>query len=170
MLAQSLASRADAQGDLETAAEQAWIYGVMLIENANARKNSLALVPPNQLRHARELTTPKTQSVTAPNNDTLYSRAWIDLNGGPVTLSMPKTGSRYISYHFMDMYGNSFAILGTRTTGGEAHRVTLVGPRHNTTDPLAVRSPTPWVWLLIRTLIDGDEDLQVFYTKKKGIT
>ena len=170
LLAQGLASRAAARGDaLATAAEQAWIYGVMLIENANARKNSLALVPANQLRHARVLTTPATQSVTAPNNDTLYSRAWIDLNGGPVTLDLPKTGSRYLSYHFMDMYGNSFAILGTRTTGGEAHRVTLVGPMQETSDPLAVRSPTPWVWLLIRTLIDGDEDLPAANAIQDGI-
>ena len=170
LLAGGLGGQASAQGGLEAAAAEAWIYGVMLIENANARKNSVALVPVNQLRHARALTTPATQSVTAPNNDTLYSRAWIDLNGGPVTLAMPKTGSRYISYHFMDMYGNSFAILGSRTTGGEAHRVTLVGPRHETSDPLAVRSPTPWVWLLIRTLIDGDEDLPAAHAIQDAIT
>jgi hypothetical protein len=59
----------------------------------------------------------------------------------------------------MDMYGNNFAILGTRTTGGEAHTVTLVGPNAANTDPLALRATTPWVWLLIRTLIDGDADL-----------
>jgi hypothetical protein len=58
----------------------------------------------------------------------------------------------------MDMYGTNFAILGTRTTGGAARRVTLVGPKDVSNDPLAIRSPTRWVWLLIRTLIDGEAD------------
>lgn len=142
--------------DLESAATEAWIYGLMLIENANARSTTDA--PTNTLLHAYELTSVKTQFVTTPNNDTLYSRAWIDLNGGPVTLDMPAAGKRYMSYAFMDMYGTNFAILGTRTTGGSAQRVTLVGPNHASNDPLAIRSPTPWVWLLIRTLIDGEAD------------
>jgi len=143
--------------DLEDAAAEAWIYGVMLIENAQSR-SSAAPAPPNTLIHAYELTTVKTQWVTTPNNDTLYSRAWIDLNGGPVTLEMPASGERYVSYAFMDMYGTNFAILGARTTGREARKVTLVGPLDKTTDKLAIRSPTPWVWLLIRTLIDGEAD------------
>lgn len=142
--------------DLESAAAEAWIYGVMLIENANSRSTTEA--PTNTLLHAYELTTVSTQFVTTPNNDTLYSRAWIDLNGGPVTLDMPAAGARYMSYAFMDMYGTNFAILGTRTTGGGPQRVTLVGPNHASSDPLAIRSPTPWVWLLVRTLIDGEAD------------
>jgi hypothetical protein len=131
----------------------------MLIENAGARSNAVRRGGgANRLIHARVLTTPATQSVTSPNNDTLYSRAWIDLAAGPVTLEMPAPGKRYVSYAFMDMYGTNFAILGTRTTGPGAHRVTLVGPGVETRDPLALRSPTRWVWLLIRTLIDGESD------------
>lgn len=145
--------------DLEAAATEAWLYSVMLIENAGSRAGAMKDMAVNQLFHSRVLTTVATQFVTTPNNDTLYSRAWIDLNGGPVTLHMPAAGKRYVSYAFMDMYGNNFAILGTRTTGGEAHTVTLVGPAQANADPLALRSPTPWVWLLIRTLIDGEADL-----------
>ena len=146
--------------DLEAAAAEAWIYGVMLIENAGSRSdfNAKTGTPPNVLHHYRELTTVETQDVTTPNNDTLYSRAWIDLDAGPVTLHMPESGGRYVSYAFMDMYGTNFAILGTRTTGGAARRVTLVGPKDASTDPLALRSPTRWVWLLIRTLIEGGAD------------
>ncbi len=155
--------------NLETAAGIGWLYGIMLIENANARANTLRTVAPNTLVHARALTSVKTQSVTTPNNDTLYSRAWIDLGGGPVTLEMPKVGSRYISYAFMDMYGNNFAILGTRTTGGEARRVTIIGPGQTSNDPDAVRSPTPWTWLLIRTLVDGDADLRAANAVQDGM-
>lgn len=144
---------------LEQAATEAWLYGLMLIENAQARAKVLARALPNQLMHARTLTTTKTQVVTSPNNDTLYSRAWIDLSGGPVTITMPAVGERYVSYQFMDMYGNNFAVLGSRTTGSAARQVTLVGPADATSDPLAVRSPTRWVWLLNRLLIDGADDL-----------
>jgi hypothetical protein len=143
---------------LQQAATEAWLYGLMLIENAQARTKALVRARPNQLIHTRALTTPKTQSVTSPNNDTLYSRAWIDLSAGPVTLTMPEIGERYASYHFMDMYGNSFAVLGSRTTGGAARQVTIVGPNDATRDALAVRSPTRWVWLLVRLLIDGESD------------
>ena len=82
---------------------------------------------------------------------------------------MPKVGSRYISYAFMDMYGNNFAILGTRTTGGEARRVTIIGPGQTSNDPDAVRSPTPWTWLLIRTLVDGDADLRAANAVQDGM-
>jgi hypothetical protein len=58
----------------------------------------------------------------------------------------------------MDMNGINVAILGARTTGGAARRASRVGPRDQTSDPLAIRSPTRWVWLLIRILIDGEAD------------
>ena len=143
---------------LEQAAAEAWIYGLMLIENAQARQVALDKHRSNELIHAQRLTTPATQSVTTPNNDTLYSRVWLDLSAGPITLTMPEVGERYVSYAFMDMYGNNFAVLGSRTTGGGAAKVTIVGPEAATTDPLAVRSPTRWSWLLIRLLIDDEAD------------
>src|SRR5690606_859939 len=50
-------------------------------------------------------------------------------------------------------------ILGTRTTGGKKQRVTLVGPMHAKDDPLAIRAPTPWVWLQIRILVENEADV-----------
>ena len=144
---------------LEQAAAEAWLYGLMPIENAQSRSNTLATTAPNTLLHAYKLTTPASQFVTTPNNDTLYSRAWLDLSAGPVTLTMPDVGDRYVSYAFMDMYGNNFAILGSRTTGGAGGKVTIVGPDAALRDPLAIRSPTRWVWLLIRLLVDDEADV-----------
>ena len=149
---------------LEKATAEAWLYGLMLIENAQARARSLTNARANTLIHAYKLITPQSQSVTTPNNDTLYSRAWIDLAAGPVTLTMPDVGERYVSYAFMDMYGNNFAILGSRTTGGSGDRVTLVGPNASTSDRSVIdrsviRSPTRWVWLLVRLLVDDGDDV-----------
>ncbi|WP_082102625.1 DUF1254 domain-containing protein [Sphingomonas sp. Ag1] len=151
-----------AAGDLSplaAASRDAWLYGLVLIEMAGSRAETLGSVAPNRIFHARALTTPETQRVTTPNNDTLYSRSWINLNAGPVRVTLPRTGKRYLSVAFMDMYSNNFALLGTRTTGGDGGTFTLVGPNAATTDPLAIRAPTPWVWMLSRLLVDGDADL-----------
>lgn len=151
---------AQALSPLAAAARDAWIYGLALIENARTRREVQdAGVAPNRLLHMRGLTTPANQFVTTPNNDTLYSRSWLDLRHGPVRVTIPPTGARYVSAAFMDMFTNNFAVLGTRTTGGDGGTFTVVGPDQATDDPLAVRSPTPWVWLLVRLLVDGDADL-----------
>ena len=145
---------------LGVAAREAWIFGLPLIENARTRQKVMnAGTRPDVLLHMRVLTTPANQSVVTPNNDTLYSQSWIDLAQGPVRVTLPRTGDRYLSVAFMDMYSNNFAVLGTRTTGGDGGTFTVVGPSSATTDPLAIRSPTRWTWMLVRLLVDGDADL-----------
>jgi len=151
---------AQALSPLSAAARDAWIYGLPLIENARTRKEVMdGGTAPNALLHMRGFTTPKNQFVTTPNNDTLYSRSWLNLSDGPVRVTLPKTGTRYLSVAFMDMYTNNFAVIGTRTTGGDGGTFTIVGPEQATDDRLAIRSPTPWVWMLIRLLADGEGDL-----------
>lgn len=145
---------------LAAAARDAWIYGLALVENARTRQEVMdTRTAPNRLLHMRGLTTPRNQFVTTPNNDTLYSRSWLNLSAGPVRVTIPPTGARYVSVAFMDMYTNNFAVIGTRTTGGDGGTFTVVGPDAATDDPLAIRSPTPWVWMLVRLLVDGDADL-----------
>jgi hypothetical protein len=148
-----------APSGLQTAARDAWLYGLPLIEMAGARVNALRGTQPNVMVPSRTLTTVQTQSVTTPNNDTLYARSWIDLSKGPVTLTLPVSGTRYLSVALMDMYSNNFAVLGTRTTGPAGGTFTLVGPGDAAKGAMVVRSPTPWVWLLVRTLVDGEADL-----------
>ncbi|MDK2760589.1 MAG: DUF1254 domain-containing protein [Sphingopyxis sp.] len=147
------------------------IYAMPLIENAASRAASFANegAVPNRVFHDRKLATPAFRSVTSPNNDTLYSRAWIDLGGGPVTIEVPSMGDRYHSVAFMDMYGNNFAVLGSRTTGDAGGRYTLVGPRDGRTDFHMIQSPTNAVWMLVRTLIDGEADLPAVHALQDGI-
>lgn len=144
---------------LRDAARQAALYGLPLIEMATTRSRTQGRAMINRFNHVRTLRTAQDRSVTRPNNDTLYSSAWIDLSKGPVRMVLPPTGDRYFSLGLMDMFTNNFAVLGTRTTGSEGGEVLLVGP----TDPLpagaAIRSPTDWVWGLGRTLSTGQSDL-----------
>ena len=154
---------------LRDAAREAYIFTLPLIENAAARSRMLTQVGPTGMRHVRTLATPASRAVTTPNNDTIYSAGWVDLDSGPVTLVLPPTGRRYVSLALMDMYTNNFAILGTRTTGPDGGRFTLVGPLQATRDPAAIRAPTRWVWVLARVLVDGPEDLAAAHAVQNGI-
>ena len=52
--------------------------------------------------HARELSPLDRQIVARQNRDTLYSLAVIDFDAGPVTVTLPEAGSRFISIIVID--------------------------------------------------------------------
>ena len=150
-----------AQGAQISPAAQAWLYALPLIEMATTRARLLKTPGSavNKLTHSRDLATHASHWVTTPNNDTLYSNAFLDLTQGPVTLTVPATGARYWSAAVMDMFTNNNAVLGLRTVGGEGGTFTLVGPGQPSKGPNPVRVATPHAWLLIRTLVVDDADL-----------
>ena len=126
----------------------------------------------NGLVHRRALADPAQRLITTPNNDTLYSSGLLDLRGGPLRFDLPAFGKRYYSFTFYDEYTNAFDIVGTRTAGGDAQSFVLVGPAWDGPLPAGLRvvhSPTPQVWLLLRTLIDGPEDLAAVHRLQDGI-
>ena len=47
-------------------------------------------------RHGRELAVPVQQGIPRPNRDTLYSFAVVDLDAGPVTITLPDAGKRFM--------------------------------------------------------------------------
>ncbi|MBJ7412386.1 MAG: DUF1254 domain-containing protein [Phenylobacterium sp.] len=153
-----------AAGDLKSAAREAWLYGLPWIEMAAARDRMLGNkggqpAGLNAFGHSRQLIGPEGLTITSPNNDTIYSSAWLDLTQGPLTLTVPPTGDRYISLAGMNMYTDNDFVLGTRTTGGAGGRYTIVGPGQAGAGPNIVRLNTAHGWLLARTLVDGPQDL-----------
>jgi len=157
--------------DLKTAAKEAWLYVLPLVEVANANIMGLGPdTPLNTISHVRDLVDHRFRDITTPNNDTLYSTAKIDLSEGPVTLTLPPSGERYLSLALMDAWTNNFAILGTRTTGGEGGTFTLIGPTAAGEGPNVVRAPTNQVWALARILIDGPPDLEAARAVQSGIS
>jgi hypothetical protein len=116
----------------------------------------------NQFNHIRALSDHTARQVTTPNNDTLYSSAWLDLSQEPMVFSVPDTAGRYYSMAFMDFYTNNFAYVGRRTTGTKAGDYLVVGPEWSGLAPQGlpvIKSPTNAVWLLSRILVDGEADL-----------
>jgi hypothetical protein len=112
------------------AARDAYFYALPLIEMATTRTRLLKApgAAINRLTHTRALTDHTGRAVTTPNNDTLYSSAFVDLTQGPIILTIPATGGRYYSVAIMDMFTNNNVVLGSRTVGGQGGTFTLVGP------------------------------------------
>jgi len=157
---------------LRDAARAAYVFALPLIEIATTRSRGLAVGSPmNTFGHMRNLADHTARKVTTPNNDTFYSAAQVDLSAGPVTLTLPPSGDRYLSVQFMDAYSNTFALLGTRTTGGEGGTYTLVGPGEAAEPgPRVLRAPTRHVWALARILVTGPEDAPAAKAVQTGLS
>jgi len=157
--------------DLKLAAKTAWLFTLPLIEIATTRARGQAVGSQmNTFGHMRRLADHRARAVTTPNNDTFYSTAQVDLSQGPVSITLPASGDRYLSLQLMDAYSNSFAVLGTRTTGGAGGTFTLVGPADAAEGPKVVRAPTNHVWALARILVDGPHDAEAAKAVQQGIS
>src|SRR6266403_2434790 len=55
-----------------------------------------------KFRHGRELAPPAQQGIVRPNRDTLYSFAIVDLDGGPVTITLPDARKRFMGMQIVN--------------------------------------------------------------------
>ncbi|WIA34567.1 hypothetical protein OEZ86_012888 [Tetradesmus obliquus] len=81
----------------------------------------------NRLLNAPTLITAQNQQafgIVAPNSDTLYTSAWLDLTAGPQVLSAPNTNGRYYVMELLDFYTNVIGNPGAPTTGTAASKAT----------------------------------------------
>ncbi|MFF1359126.1 DUF1254 domain-containing protein [Streptomyces sp. NPDC058297] len=164
------ATFAERATDTFTIAVEAFVWGYPLVLMERTKKlftqqGSRLGSPVNQFRHRAKLATPREREIVKPNNDTLYSTAWLDLSRGPVILEVPEVDGRYYSFQFLDAYTNTWAYVGSRTTGTAAGRHLVVGPHWSgkSSDHPGVpvlTAPTDSVWLLGRTIVDGEHDLK----------
>lgn len=147
------ATRAD-----RAAARDAFVYGMPLLQE----RATIARFPRNTLTSIGGLATAASRLVVLPNNDTTYTVSHLDLRAEPVVLHVPALPDRYYCMQFLDAYTNTFAYVGRRATGTGAGDYAIAGPGWTGTVPAGVRlirSPTPDVWLLGRTLVSGPEDV-----------
>jgi hypothetical protein len=152
---------------------QAFIYGFPYVYNALTRykwtnipqnPKSVPYAPVNHFWHASELIDATYRDGGCPNNDTLYSTAWVDLSKEPVILTVPEIpDDRYWTFELTSFTSDNFAYVGNRV-GSSAGNYALIGPGWDgdlPEDVTAVEpsSPTPWILILGRTLADGADDL-----------
>jgi hypothetical protein len=150
---------------------RAYLYGYPLItaditERVMTSPAAIAVhrpgsAPINQLAHAREFPDHRFTAVVAPNADTLYSIAWLDLSKEPMLLHTPDMHGRWLLLEMVDGWSNAFASLGTRAYGSAEKTYALVGPGWNGTLPAGVvriDCPTGIAWLIGRTYTAGAAD------------
>jgi hypothetical protein len=152
----------------------AYIYGYPLVTMETTRRVMTNVAEPKgshapmgQFANLREYPTAAFKDVTAPNADTLYSAAWLDLSKEPYLLSLPDEGSRYYLMPMLSGWTDVFADPGTRTTGTKAQTYAITGPNWMGALPQGVKelkAPTNMVWIIGRTYCTGTpEDYKVVH-------
>ncbi|MFJ4693138.1 DUF1254 domain-containing protein [Streptomyces sp. NPDC088766] len=155
-----------------TLGEQAFVYGFPYIYNARLRHGWMTQEPAtdmtphsavNHFWHGRQLFDASDREGRAPNNDTLYSVAWVDLGEEPVVFSHPEMGDRYFTFELVAITSDNYDYIGRRVTGPHAGSFALIGPGWQGDLPEGVRrtatAPSPWIMVIGRTLVEGEHDL-----------
>jgi hypothetical protein len=174
--------------DLLTAAREAWLYGLPLIEAARLRAAAIGDKPEagkagfNSFLHQRDPPGPGQRDFSAPEADMLYSSAWIHLGGGPARISVPPTGGRYFSLAVFDLYGNVLETVEGNEASKSGHEITVIGPPSRVgmagyTAPMPrmpamhkmINARGLWVWALARTHLEGEHDLPAARQLQDGL-
>jgi len=144
---------------------EAYIYGYPLVTMEMTRRvltnvagPEAQKAPVGQFARLREYPTPANQEVTAPNADTLYTLAWLDVSKEPWVMSLPDMNDRYFLMPMLSGWTDVFQVPGTRTTGTKAQTYAITGPNWKGTLPPGVteyKSPTGMVWILGRIYCTG---------------
>jgi hypothetical protein len=152
-------------------AEEAFIFAFSMLENyktmyVQAVNENLPTyrAPFNLFAHMRHLLGPEFTEVVGPNNDTLYSLAWLDLGREPVVLSLPDfPDERYYVIQIVDMYTFNVEYIGARATGYQTAKYLFTGPGWNGPTPEGIdgvrRTEGRFMFLLGRTAVADKEDV-----------
>lgn len=142
------------------AAREAFTFGFALVEMMNICDGFSAV---NQLVRRSSLATADSNSVIRPNNDTLYTSACVYLGDDWVQISMPPASDRYQSVQVFDAYTETVAALGPNQIPASGTEFILTTPNVSGS-PLpagipVIEVPTPYAFVLFRTLVEGPDDL-----------
>jgi len=162
------ATRADAI-EVEEAvaiATDAYVYGYSLVttdvtrvQMSNVAEMGAVTGPVNQFVNVKRYPPADYRGVSAPNADTLYSLAWLDL-AEPQVFSHPDMGKRFHLFPMVDLWMTIFASPGTRTGDGKAADYLITGPGWKGEVPKGMKhiaSATRFIVILGRTYADGTE-------------
>ena len=167
----TMAKATQAQDNKTTAEEaaklgvEAYIYGYPLVTMEMTRRVMTNVAssrrdagPDGPVRQRAGVPIAAFRDVTAPNADTLYSTAWLDLAKEPYILSLPDEDGRYYLMPMLSGWTDVFEVPGKRTTGTKAQKYAITGPGWKGELPEGVteyKSPTNMVWILGRTYCTG---------------
>lgn len=164
--------------DAEDIATEAYIYGYPLVTMemtrrvmTNATEPEDGHAPLGVFYNMPAYPNASFKDVTAPNADTLYSTAWLDLKNEPYILELPNENGRYYLMPMLSGWTDVFTVPGTRTTGTKPQTYAITGPDWKGALPekvVELRSPTNLVWILGRTYSTGTpEDYKIVHDLQK---
>lgn len=146
-------------------AGEAYIYGYPLVTMEMTRRIMTNVrgvegnrAPMGSIARSRSYPTAAFKDVTAPNADTLYNTAWIDVTEEPWVLSLPDADDRYYLFPMLSGWTDVFQVPGKRTTGTGAQKYAITGPGWVGKLPEGVKelkAPTGMVWILGRIYCTG---------------
>jgi hypothetical protein len=164
----------------------AFVWGYPFVRAAQLRHNltrprdpddpgssAVAAAPVNVFGHARTLATPATRVGVAPNNDTLYSLAWLDLTNGPFVVETPDFKDRYYVFQMGQADSSSARCWGQRSHGGQLPSLFISRPGDEDVGPedmLHVRSNYRFLMVAARVLVDGPADLPTVHRLQDQIS
>jgi hypothetical protein len=150
---------------LQSAAVDLYVYGYPLVTMEYTRRSFTNVAtaspdhaPMSQFANMQGYPAVDDHRVTAPNADTLYSTAWLDVGKEPMVFSIPDMHGRYYLMPMLDGFTNVFQVPGKRTTGTGAQKYLITGPGWSGTVPAGLtqyRAPTALVWILGRIYCTG---------------
>jgi hypothetical protein len=167
---------------------EAYQYGVPLLDTQRVFTLSTRVAacspvtghgPVNQFCNVRNLVTAADRTVVAPNNDTLYSVAWLNLSKQPQVLHAPAIQNRFWEFELLDPWTNNFYNITSAQLqmGAGRFRVTrggnwaVVGPGFKGKLPkglIRVESKYNRVWVIGRTYVGGPSDLAAVHQIQNG--
>jgi len=136
------ARRLDADG----IAVEAYIYAYPLVTVELTRRRLTNVVAPQgtqapmgQFAKLRKYPDASYRDVTAPNADTLYTYAYLDISKEPWIVGIPDLKGRFAVFSIFDGWTTVFADPGKRTTGTGAQTLAITGPGWSGTLPPGVK-------------------------------
>jgi hypothetical protein len=184
---------ADAQSDYDTGlalGTKAYQFGLPLLDFQRLYETQTSVNVPdgkgngpiNRFSHLRKLANAADRNVVAPNDDTLYSLAWLDVKKEPQVVTVPAVKDRFYVIPFYDAYTNDFYNVTSnkksepgagdygRTNGGS---YAVVPPGFKGKLPKGVKkvqAPQTRVYILGRTYIKGEADTKAVNKIQDGYT
>ncbi|GIK77879.1 MAG: DUF1254 domain-containing protein [Acidobacteria bacterium] len=160
---------------------EAYVYGFPLLDMLRIRREMTSVpcpdghgnAPLNHIANASRFATPSDRTVVAPNTDTLYSLAQLDLKKGPIVLRHPELGRRFFDFELVDPWTNVIDYVGIRTTGSGAGRFTIRWTGDGRAEKAKrlghpiIETKYRRVWLIGRTLAGDEADQAKAYELMK---
>jgi hypothetical protein len=146
-------------------AVEAYIYGYPLVTFDMARRQQTNVAAPDgehapmgQMIKMRSYPAVDNHCCAAPNADTLYTIAWLDVSAEPWVFGIPEMGDRYYIMPMLDGFSEVFHVASAINDGGRPKKYAITGPGWSGAIPegvTRVESPTAIVWILGRIYCSG---------------